>query len=54
MYLVARVSTVTVEALAAFDVEAAELSPDGSDEPTTGSQYDECELDHDDHDCELE
>ena len=36
-YLVARVSSYTVDTLAAFEAERADLEPDGSDEPSINS-----------------
>ena len=38
-YLVARVSSYTVDTLAAFQSERADQEPDGSDEPSVGSDH---------------
>jgi hypothetical protein len=47
-YLVARVSSETIDALAAFEAGREDLEPDGSDEPQTDRLHDEVEPDSDD------
>ena len=37
VYLLARVSSATLDSLAAFETERADLEDDGSDEPSIGS-----------------
>ena len=47
-YLVARVSSETIDALAVFEAGREDLEPDGSDEPQTDSAFDEIDPHSDD------
>ncbi len=53
-YLIARVSSETLDALAAFEAERANLESDGSDEPGIGDTDRELDMSDDepDHDAE--
>ncbi len=39
VYLVARVSSATLDSLAAFEIDRADLEPDGNDEPEERDQH---------------